>query len=682
MKSRPTSWVFALALVLLTACSSGDADYGGSGDAGSSGGGTGGGAAGPGGRGGSAGGSAGSSASAGSGSAGASGGSSANVDAGAPQGDGGVYFPPDASAPTCTVTIDPVNTSSLVNIPLGKDVKLQLRATATGELAPAKPEWQWEVIHLGKSIKLDSVMDPKDTSLLTIPTETPGDYVVTATAVSRVCERTITITAAPLAERNALMLVRVLPPIGLDVPPVEKGVVFRANQPNATESFVLQTGTRKEIAPQTQSGPLPVFVDAYVRLTAERSSLFVEGETSERNLVVQLAPGVPYSLLIVPFKTDFAPLLAQPMLPEAIPTTYNLTTGVAVSGTVVDASDRAIAGARVGMRSGALSSTQATTGADGTFLVRARRGSWKLIALPAAGSRLPEVDFDGPIALSVPDPSSVRATVRYGTVDAIDATVSVSASTGIGPVPGATLRLEAQPGELDNVATLTMATTAGAPLGTFAGRGVVRADVVADDAGSATFVGLPRARYRLTVFPPRGDTDAATSFDLDLTSATTQAVRLQPRVLVTGNVGPAAAGARLVAYDDDAPLDREPSMARVGDDGSFVLRLDPEREARMVVEPTAAGLPLAPLGRYKPARDGMTWTRKVPSTLAFTGMVASPLTPTSFVRGAVVQVFCFGAAPDCVDAETKVTNGVVPLVQAATDARGAFELRVPNPGSP
>ena len=102
------------------------------------------------------------------------------------------------------------------------------------------------------------------------------------------------------------------------------------------------------------------------------------------------------------------------------------------------------------------------------------------------------------------------------------------------------------------------------------------------------------------------------------------------------------------------------------------------------MEPIAGQLPRSPLGLVTIGNSDpqLLAERTVAPTLRLTGFVmlsGGPGGPAP-LSGTLVQVFCMGAADDCVAKGGGTTEGVQPLYEAFTRPDGGYELLLPDPG--
>jgi hypothetical protein len=212
----------------------------------------------------------------------------------------------------------------------------------------------------------------------------------------------------------------------------------------------------------------------------------------------------------------------------------------------------------------------------------------------------------------------------------------------------------------------------------------VRAELTIGAEGAAKTGPLPRAHYRATVFAAGAAPAAATVStlaDIDATGGDVDGamVMAQP-VAISGTLQPGAAThfARVVAIDDAAPLALAPEAvvpfrADADDSGGFVLKVNPGRLYRLIVEPPPGGafarimLPPVPVS----ATGVVVPTPALPAALHYGGRVLGP--HLEAVGGTLVSAYCVGASPSCVDATR-------PIAEAVTTADGSFRLALPDPG--
>jgi hypothetical protein len=220
----------------------------------------------------------------------------------------------------------------------------------------------------------------------------------------------------------------------------------------------------------------------------------------------------------------------------------------------------------------------------------------------------------------------------------------------------------------------------------FTATGVVHRTGTTDATGAVSFAGLSRATYHLVAIPPVSSADGITSTAVDLTAGPRTSpiiVNLAPKVVVSGKVGNAPAGTRIITLDDDPTLGHVFPAVAVNGGGAFSVSLDPQHAYHLLVDPPAgqkaSRVPFGP-----PVQTGtsvLAGTLTFPNMLPFIGLVRAP-DGTTAVAGAHVQVFCTGLGPDCIDTSQLGSKDPLPLIEGVTDMTGAFSLWVPDPALP
>lgn len=595
--------------------------------------------------------------------------------------DGGTSY--DASQPsTCMVKIIPVLPAQLTDLPAGPTSRLRVRGEISGTMVPAMPTWLWSVQHHTGKVVAASPVDV-DPSLVQFSLSQPGNYKITANAGPSCFGQTFARAFRP-QELTASFWVRVTPPAGTDAPPQETILQVLAGNP-LLRDFAITTGTRVGIDPTRLPDPITnvrEVVKSYIRITSPRSSFRIEGSNSMSAFRTTLSPSFPYDVLIVP-ESAIAPLL----VPAAAATTiavnpFTLADGTLVSGTCSSMGGAPVSGARVLLRAGGQPSTVGQSDGSGKFTLRARAAdrSYSAFLVPPPGSGLPEAEVPNALFLGNPPPPIVTLDFQWRDVASVSLGLTVHSADDL-PAGRVRVRLESLEGSLDNVGTLTASSQA------FPASGSLRAEGTTSDFGVVTFANLPRARYQATLIPGSDiAAPAVTTVFLDLTSGTgatvAETVRLLRKVQVSGVLKPAdlAQVTRLVATDTGNEFTATPIVALVDDAGRYSFTADPGRSYRLYVEPVPArSLPRTPLGPLTgPAKDKLLDDYYLPRGLAVTGRVMLGQTP---IPGAVLQAYCTGAPPDCVDISAPSTDLARAVAEAVSDGAGAFTLIVPDPGT-
>ena len=220
----------------------------------------------------------------------------------------------------------------------------------------------------------------------------------------------------------------------------------------------------------------------------------------------------------------------------------------------------------------------------------------------------------------------------------------------------------------------------------FVAAGSLRRTATTDARGAVSFPGLPLGTYRLIALPTVGSSDGITVTAVDLVQdLSLPAVALAPKVIVSGRLLGAAPGTRLLILDDQPTLGHLFPAAALASDGGYSLSLDPAHAYHLVTNPPTgrmlARVALGPLETGSAALPMALGDRTLPAMLPVTGRVFGPDGQTA-VAGALMQLFCMGAGPDCVDYSQLDAGRPLPLFEATTDAAGAFTLFVPDPAAP
>jgi hypothetical protein len=355
-----------------------------------------------------------------------------------------------------------------------------------------------------------------------------------------------------------------------------------------------------------------------------------------------------------------------------------LDPGAAVSGRL-SAVRGSVEGARVLLRASALPSTFGTADGMGAFALRARPGLHTLIVLPPPGSSLPEARVDDAIEIADPAPATTRIDFRWQTVPAVNLTIAVLTADGTAPARPVRVRLETTAAGIPDAATLSVDGVATDIAG------VLRIETVT--AGNvASFADLPRASYRAILFPSADDGSAITVATVDLAGKDSgmAMVRLARRVKVSGRLVNGKldrTGVRLVAFDTAADLAVAAPAALLDASGRYELMLDPGRSYRLFVDPDPVrALPRSPLGGVTATgKDMILDDRLLPSGVVWTGQVSYGGNQAQ--AGAVLQAFCIGEAPDCVDPGSIVPATARPVAETVSDGDGRFRLILPDPGT-
>jgi hypothetical protein len=430
----------------------------------------------------------------------------------------------------------------------------------------------------------------------------------------------------------------------------------------------------------------------YVRVSGRNSSARFEGYVDAsvdraRGFQATLGVGGHYDVLIVPDTAVNATVIAPRgylnLDPPGIKLElFELRPGTLISGRV-RAAGVGLEAARVRLRAGIVPSTVGTTQTDGSFQLRGRSGEHEITVLAPPDSGLPDAVFDQGAGGLIPDPEPASLGLDFSYDPLPPVRLDLTVQSFDGPLGGRAVQvaLEGDERDLANVGTFTLGDGRTLPA-----QGTFRTTRTTDAGGAISFERLPRIRYRVTLVPPVDLAGAAlTTTSLDLTAASgasaARSVSLVRKSKLTGQLSPAASAANLTVLALDATGDGlgGTTTAVVRSDGRFELAADPERAYRVFVEPPAnRSLPRLIL---RPVRAKATDTAvdpfTVPAPLALTGQVSFQ---GAAVAGAVVQIFCVGAAPDCVELGAPSIETTRPLDETVSAADGSYRLVLPDPG--
>jgi hypothetical protein len=166
------------------------------------------------------------------------------------------------------------------------------------------------------------------------------------------------------------------------------------------------------------------------------------------------------------------------------------------------------------------------------------------------------------------------------------------------------------------------------------------------------------------------------------------AVPLAPKIAVMGRLLDAqdddatdTVGTTVVATDLSHDLIPNVASASVGPDGTYLLALDPGRTYRLVAKPVVGrGLPeYVPLyGFSTGATDMQLDDQRMPKGMLVHGHVTYA---GSSVPGAIVQAFCLGLPPDCVDRNNLAAGSPPAYVSAISNANGDYSIYLPDPAT-
>jgi hypothetical protein len=577
---------------------------------------------------------------------------------------------PRPAPPPCEVKILPQNPPRLIELLAGPASRLRVRAQASGPAAPAAPNWRWEVLFENLSPVSHTVAGSAD--VIEIPLRSSGPYYIRAEAVAG-CSSTITAVAASPSDRIATFWLRVSPPrvTGL---PAQDTTIAVGGQYTPAKNIALERGLLVRIDPHDRNDNA---IGSFIRVSSPQSTVRFEGHNKNSNtgFVPALLPLLSYDVLVVP-DGPVAPALFRSFRPaQLVAPLFTLDPGVAVTGELRAGAGAGVpvAGARVLLRAGSLPSTIGSSDLYGQFELRARSGVlWGAVVLPPPGSSLPEAQLPEVIDIGG---SAAPLRFQWRALPSARLDLAVLEPGGQATSRPVRVRIEAVAGSLPDVGSLLIGASAPVPAS-----GFLRLESMTGAGGVASFAGVPSGRYLAIAIPPDGATGlAVTSALVEAGSAQTQRIALTRPVTVSGKVFPAvlSAGLRVIALDTETHSPGDLVSTTVDIDGQFVLALPADRSYRLQIEPAQERrLPRLFLGEVTATGNTILPDVIIAEGVTFIGTVT---VEQSVVPGAVVQVYCTGLPPDCVDPLAPETDAARPVGETVTGPDGRFQVHLPDP---
>jgi hypothetical protein len=631
---------------------------------------------------------------AGSGAGGAHADAGGGPDTIVPVSDAGADTGADATASSCGARIRAIvpatDSLSAFDLFAGPSVQVVLRAEITS-LGPASPVWSWQCTRDGVPVT-NIVLGQQDPSVAAFPIASPGNYTFTARDKTGAC---IAVAQAGAAGANdcpdcdRAVLLHMAPPSSADLPVQDGFLPLRGNPPFSSATIIPAVGVAARIAPSVNGGR----VDAYVRVSQSGGKLITDGLAAASSG----ASGFPvnvvstdshnqvqyYDVLVVPIDgTDASTIAATaPQLFASLSagdisrTTFSLSGGVSVTGTVTDASGAPVSDGRVilsnrnpstpGPSSSLIFSSVGRSDAQGKFLLHAQPGTYWISISPPSGSGLPEalvpssVTLSGDTTLSFQWDQPSTAVVALTVVDSVGMPTSGTrvrlTSAGSGKVGTLSLGSSSQPAQ-----------------------GNVQAQGITSSAGTVSFANVPDGTtYGVLLAPSTLGPSAATTV-LSLTvpqGGTTRTVPLLPQGSIQGQLSASLTAdwtqVSVVAYDrsDDSP--EAPFSVLAGADGRFSIPVSPGRPYVVLALPsTASDLARTFVGPGPLAASEFTIKQKVLSSMPW---ISTAYQNGYDLSGTVLQVLCGPGYAGCVDS-------TIPLAETTIEG-GAFQLALPDPST-
>ncbi|HEY0705662.1 MAG TPA: hypothetical protein VGG33_02640 [Polyangia bacterium] len=623
-----------------------------------------------------------------------------------PDGGAGSDAAADASMPPpepCSVTIAALSPPRFSNVPAGEGYHSRVTARIRGTSLPAKLDLRWDVRRGTVAVATKAV--DGEPATIEFPTLDQGIYTVSVTVadVMPVCSATASLNAVVPSQRIESFFLRVTPPASRTLPPpagttvtglplgiLETQVTVAAGVEATTKSLEFEVATPIRIDPTDERGNvLPAY---FVQISSPTSTARQEGyitngaSPGDRGFLTQLYPHT-YDVLIVPDEPDRAPILYQRHLDQFGVTLFRVDQGTRVSGLVKQV-DTPLPDVRLRLRDEALVSTVGKTNAQGAFTMLVRPGRadrqfrFEARVIPPAETGLPEAQLAQTSGITVGSGGVAGdITFTYKALEMVALTVNLTAPAGGAPATPVSVVVESVADEFADVGTFSVPGQ-----GDLVARGRVR-QVREATAGVARFDKLPRGRYRVTAVPPESGVGGAAITTLPLvdlsTGATTvsQPLALATRGQISGRLTPIemAAGLTVRAVDTAEDGITRTTLAPVNAEGRYTIASDPGRIYRLFVEPPpnvrAPRVALLPAVRAGTA--AVTFDKTLPGKVLLKGVTADPVGLP--VAGAVIQAFCRGDAPTCVELAAPDISTTLPIDETVSGADGSYQLWLPNP---
>jgi hypothetical protein len=624
----------------------------------------------------------------------------------------------------CRIDIAPISTTSLLSLTAGPTAVVRVQGTIVwGKTSPFPPTWKWTVTRSdGRAIDASPVeLAPNQ---IQFPVSIAARYDI-AVSIGPGCAGSAHALAEDPQSDFRIYRLRVIPPVDSEASrgavPYEVDVKVAAGSPTIDKDVNLTAGVPIAIDPSTGPGsPITLAVPSYIRIQSSGSTWTTYGRSSVQTpLQALLDPALEYEILVVP---DSSALDSQPWPPYIlnrstsdnvrVDTTYLATAadplplprGIAISGNL-RSPEGPVQNATINLHSYQASTTIEQDmvlfstvgradgyGAYGLWVNPA--GMFSVVIMPPADSLLPIATIDQGIVLTDTSADIPRLDFTWAPLERTTLTATVSLPDGSPAPSGVTVNLEAEAGQLSQVGTLALLGTdadAGVTSTNWGATGLVRREGVTDRYGQVTFADLPKARYRI-VLAPTGNLPgvAVTTVVVDVGSAgqtTPASIQLATKVVALGRLLDAngdsaidAAGATITATDLGHDLTPPVVTTTVASDGTFYLVLDPHRTYSLSARPVQGrGLPsYVPLYGFSTGSTNLVLDdQRVPKGVRVRGHVGFR---GQAVQGAVIQAFCIGLPPDCVDRNNLAAGAPPAYASATTDSNGSYGIYLPDPG--
>jgi hypothetical protein len=624
----------------------------------------------------------------------------------------------------CHLDIVPLSPASLVNLTASPTAFLRVQASITwGQTTPYTPVWTWSVTRSDGQLIAPTTAGV-DPSVVQFPIAIAARYDITV-SIGDNCSGSARALVQDAQIQYRLYRLRVLPPSdsAAGAIPYEADLKITAGTPQPTRDVDFATGQALAIDPSTgRDTPLALAVPSTIRIQSSGSTWVIYGRsTNQSPFRTVLDTLLEYQVLVMPDPPNATTSPLPPYLlnratsnnakvdAQFIETHANplpLPTGIAISGHLLSP-DGPAAGATISLHSYQSSTTVGQTDllystvgqadSNGAYSLGVNPGGiLSIVITPPDGSPLAVANVDQGINLAASATAVPDVDFQWLPLPATDLQVAVTLPGNLVPADPIAVHVESTTGGLPAVGVLSVAGSPGADGGdawSTVATGVVRRDGATDVEGKVTFAALPKGPYRLTLAPGSSSSGRAiTTLMIDTSKAgdnVQMTVRLAPKIAVLGrlldaqgNSATDTEGTTVVATDLSHDLIPNVESASVASDGTYLLMLDPSRTYRLEARPVAGrGLPsYVPLyGFSTGATDMQLDDQRISKGLQVHGHVTYA---GSSVPGAIVQAFCEGLPPDCVDRNNLAAGSPPAYASALSNANGDYEIYLPDPATP
>jgi hypothetical protein len=585
----------------------------------------------------------------------------------------------------------------------GPSTLVVLRAEIVSGGPAAGATWTWQGSKNGTPIA-KAAIGQEDSAAAAFPIPEDGidplidTYTFTVVDSTRTCSATIQVSAAGAeicnreTECGQWWTLRAAPPPNAEMLPFEGSVQLKSSPPFSQVKIVLGSGEIVQVAPSV-AGSL---VTSYVRINID-GNLVADGLAAPQAAFTTRLPYtdgngrvVNYDVLIVPLNSSSqdaigatAPQLFQGLSSTSFKeTSFKLTGGFAVTGSIVDANGLPVVDTRVMLTNQDPSSKKkneplifssiGSSDSNGNYVLHVQPGQYWMSVSPPSNSGLAEALSPA----SIPITGDTTIGFQWEVISKAPVSLSVLDASGAVSV-GTRVRLTSS--KAKKVGNLMIRSSTGGPT-TLSADGNVRIEAMTSSSGVANFTNIPdETTYEALLVPATLSVSAATT-TLSVTvpaGGLTQVIRLLAEGRINGKLAASASGSpewsqvTIVAYDRSEDTPETPRAITANPDGTFAIGVSPGRRyVVLAVPPTGSGYARTFVGPGFVMANEFTITQKVQASMDWISTVTD--TSDNGLAETALQAFCIAGWPYCNDP-------TVPIAEATSEADGSFHLVLPNP---